>query len=287
MKKISFLVIIFLVAWAMVGTVVNINNDNMKTVYANSYERKYITLHLDYEKSGYSHSGWYEGDVNSNGLPDGKGTFSTQNQNGTKWTYEGSFRNGHFEGYGAITIPDWGVRREGPFSGDVLTGYGKYTNYKHPERNFTGRFVNDIPLYDDAKMNTAVRYADLYRLEVRDVYQQSYWGNVTAEGTFLIVDVDGTNISDGTLKSLTTGTLLQIVDLKTNRFYKMDLDAMKRYYATGGREASWLEENIKSGRSINAKFVFDIPRSADLSDLRLVIWGGNVYVGQPIKLQRR
>lgn len=57
---------------------------------------KQMTLSLSYG----DRSGIYTGEVNEQGVPNGKGKFTTQNAQGNPWVYEGDFKNGHFEGQG-------------------------------------------------------------------------------------------------------------------------------------------------------------------------------------------
>lgn len=42
-------------------------------------------------------AGSYCGQVNSDGLPDGYGVFSSVNDEGVAWEYAGEWSNGHFE----------------------------------------------------------------------------------------------------------------------------------------------------------------------------------------------
>lgn len=42
-------------------------------------------------------TGTYSGEM-ENGIPNGYGKFTTKNTDGTGWTYEGNWNNGHFEG---------------------------------------------------------------------------------------------------------------------------------------------------------------------------------------------
>lgn len=57
-----------------------------------------ITLSLSFGER----VGKYEGETNSEGIPNGIGKFTTTNENGDVWYYEGSFVNGHFEGEGTM-----------------------------------------------------------------------------------------------------------------------------------------------------------------------------------------
>ncbi|WP_435892015.1 hypothetical protein, partial [Klebsiella pneumoniae] len=62
---------------------------------------KEITLHLSYG----DRTGIYSGDMKE-GIPHGQGTFTSENEEGIKWTYEGEFKEGHFDGEGKTTWKD-------------------------------------------------------------------------------------------------------------------------------------------------------------------------------------
>lgn len=66
-------------------------------------------------------AGTYTGEVDKSGKPDGKGIFKSQNAKGVKWTYEGDFKNGTFEGKGTITFED-GIKTEANFHNGLENG---------------------------------------------------------------------------------------------------------------------------------------------------------------------
>lgn len=76
---------------------------------------KKMTLNLSYG----DRTGTYSGDVNEQGLPHGKGKFTSTNSEGEKWTYEGEFKNGHFDGEGKITWKS-GTVEIGTYKDDVI-----------------------------------------------------------------------------------------------------------------------------------------------------------------------
>lgn len=80
---------------------------------------KQITLHLSYGERTGTYSGAMEG-----GVPHGWGKFVSQNSSSGKWTYEGMFNKGHFEGSGRI---DWanGRYESGIYRYDVLVPISK------------------------------------------------------------------------------------------------------------------------------------------------------------------
>ena len=96
-KKIFMLLLVFCCIFAMTGC------------------DKKMTLNLAYGER----EGTYSGEVNSEGLPDGNGKFTTKNADGGEWTYEGEFKNGHFEGEGTTTWKDGGVET-GTYKDDVI-----------------------------------------------------------------------------------------------------------------------------------------------------------------------
>lgn len=75
---------------------------------------KEITLNLAYG----DRTGSYSGEM-KDGVPDGKGKFTTKNEDGETWTYEGYFKNGHFEGEGKTTWKSGQVEM-GTYKDDVL-----------------------------------------------------------------------------------------------------------------------------------------------------------------------
>ncbi len=66
--------------------------------------------------------GVYTGTL-KDGLPDGEGSFTTENSEQLEWTYTGTWVAGHFEGQGASTWED-GWREEGTYANDMLNGAG-------------------------------------------------------------------------------------------------------------------------------------------------------------------
>lgn len=69
--------------------------------------------------------GTYSGEVNDNGIPDGVGTFSSKNDEGTGWTYNGDWENGHWNGKGT-SVYDTGDKYSGNYRNDYANGYGEY-----------------------------------------------------------------------------------------------------------------------------------------------------------------
>ena len=70
-------------------------------------------------------SGTYTGEVNEQGIPNGKGKFNTKNDSGVEYYYEGQWKDGHWEGQGASVWPNANQKAEGNCSNDSLNGKGK------------------------------------------------------------------------------------------------------------------------------------------------------------------
>ncbi len=113
---------------------------------------KKMTLNLSYGER----TGTYSGDVDENGIPNGQGKFTSENEAGEKWTYEGGFVNGHFDGEGKTTWAN-GTAEVGTYKNDVIvpmSGNEIKTLYTAPE-NFKDHFVEIVgrvfvtPEYDD------------------------------------------------------------------------------------------------------------------------------------------
>lgn len=83
-------------------------------------------------------TGVYSGQL-LNGVPDGSGKFTTTNDNGTEWTYEGTFKSGHFQGQGTTTWSDnWSEK--GTYVNDYLTtGESFYKGL----RVYSGSYASD------------------------------------------------------------------------------------------------------------------------------------------------
>lgn len=119
-----------------------------------SKKDKEITLNLAFGER----SGIYTGDL-VDGIPDGNGKFTTQNSDGEEWTYEGSFKSGHFEGEGKITWKN-GFVEVGTFKDDVIVPISDSELnqlYSKPE-DYKGRYVEiigkvfAIPQYEEEGM---------------------------------------------------------------------------------------------------------------------------------------
>jgi len=103
---------------------------------AETVEGRKITLALSFgERTGIYTGGW------ENGLPNGMGKFSSENEDGDKWYYEGEFVDGHLHGEGRC-VWDNGQEMAGHFENDALNGYGK--EYQDGRLVYEGDWVNGI-----------------------------------------------------------------------------------------------------------------------------------------------
>lgn len=78
-----------------------------------------IKLISDSDNEEIIKTGKYIGET-INGSPSGQGTFNTQNDNGSKWSYNGEFKNGCFNGHG-ISKWDSGQIQEGTYNNGQFT----------------------------------------------------------------------------------------------------------------------------------------------------------------------
>lgn len=104
-----------------------------------SVQNEKITLEFSFGER----IGIYSGDINTDGLPDGYGTFTSENSSGESWTYEGNWVNGHWEGTGTSTWES-GECYQGEFSNDVRSGQGTYALASG--NKYKGNFVDGEPV---------------------------------------------------------------------------------------------------------------------------------------------
>lgn len=102
-----------------------------------------ITLELAHG----TREGYYTGDL-VDGLPDGKGKFVSQNESGAKWTYEGEFTKGHFDGQGKTTWSN-GQVEIGTYKNDVIVpmkGEEIKTLYTNPKdyKNYCVEIIGKV-----------------------------------------------------------------------------------------------------------------------------------------------
>lgn len=144
---------------------------------------KKITLNLAYG----DRNGKYSGDM-ENGVPNGIGKFTSTNEEGTSWTYEGEFKNGHFEGEGKTTWKS-GQMEIGTYKNDIIVpmkGDEIKTLYTSPE-NFKNHYVDII-----GKVFNTPEYAD-------GVVSFQMWGDIenSDNNTIVYVNDDEFKVKDG------------------------------------------------------------------------------------------
>ncbi len=246
-----------------------------------NYISRRMTLHLSYKDA----DGLYEGDVDSNGIPNGRGRFTTTYTNDTdRWRYEGEFRNGHFEGYGRVTDLDashaW---REGPFRNDELTGYGKLG--KNGNVIWEGYFLRDIPLERERPLSYPVKYSN-WEFYISDIYADNYLGNVRANGRFVILKTKAKNLTNLYVRPIATPGLVRLWDRRNDEMYEVATDAMKRYYNDYGN-SRWMSERMAPGDTDTVLLAFDLPNYVDTDDLTLVFYAGADTVGDTYTIDVR
>lgn len=84
-----------------------------------SVKNEEITLDLSFGEK----SGTYTGQL-VKGLPQGTGVFTVSDEEEVAWTYDGTWKQGHFQGHGETVWED-GFMQEGNYENDLLNGPGK------------------------------------------------------------------------------------------------------------------------------------------------------------------
>ncbi len=131
--------------------------------------------------------GKYSGEVNSDGVPNGFGTFSTKNNDGEAWTCEGEWENGHM--IQGSTTWESGLSYTGEYTNDLENGHGVLI-YGNGEK-YEGEFVESLPCGEGT-----FYYAD------GAYFKGNFEDNLNATGFYY--DVDGAEHSakfeDGVLQ---------------------------------------------------------------------------------------
>lgn len=228
------------------------------TACGNSVSNKQMTLDLSYGQR----SGTYSGEVNKDGLPNGKGKFESQNPEGQKWIYDGEFKNGHFEGQGTNIIIATKQKEMGTFSNDELNGQGKL--YLNDQLYYEGNFENGLPMLDSVGLNEEVSFAD-WKYKVISVDKQNSIGNKQAKGQFFIVSIDVTNNAQ---RPREIGAKFFALADDKGKLFPMDGEAMladkSQSTHQGNRNASWYLSDINPSLSeYNMKIIFDIPKDSN------------------------
>ncbi len=247
-----------------------------------NYVSRRMTLHLSYKDA----DGLYQGEVNAQGLPDGRGSFTTTYTNDTdRWRYEGEFRNGHFEGQGRVTdLDSTKVWREGTFVNDELTGYGKLG--QNSRVIFEGYFQRDIPLEREYSLTYPVRYSN-WEFYINDIYEDSYLGHVRANGKFIILLTKARNLTNLYVRPITTPGLVRLWDRRSGNIYKVATDAMRHYYNDYGNTYWMTERMAPNSTTGEIALAFEVPYYVNNRDLTLIFYAGADSIGQPYSINIR
>jgi len=239
---------------------------------------KQMTLSLSYG----DRSGIYTGEVNEQGIPNGKGKFATQNAEGAPWVYEGDFKNGHFEGQGRTTWPNDNEEQSGNYSNDNMNGQGK--TIKNNTVTYEGNYENGLPMVTPAApMNTDVSYAD-WTYKVTGVFSQNTVGNKQAGGKYVIVVINATNNAN-TARQPGGSQFFILVDTK-GRTYPIDDDAaLKLKFTNLTSDEPWYLTEVNPGLTVQGvKLIFDVPADAEINGMKLL--PNNAFgKATPIELQ--
>ena len=241
MKKLAFLLSVVLSAFIIAGC------GGPKTV-----SNQQMTLTLAYgEKTGQ-----YTGEVDDNNLPNGKGSFTTQNNQGMKWTYDGEFKNGHFDGQGK-TVWANGQEESGTYVNDRLNGQGK--KILENKQTYEGRFENGLPMLESVPLNTDVNFAE-WTYKVTGVTTQKTMGNTQANGMYLVVMIDATN-GASTQRQPGGQQFFTLVDDKGN-IYMSDDKAMLNHHLAKNSQGAWYLSKVGPNLSVSGvAIIFDVPEN--------------------------
>lgn len=227
-----------------------------------------MTLHLTYG----DRDGTYTGEVNDQNLPNGKGSFTTKNSQGVEWTYDGQFKNGHFDGQGKTTWKSIGQTEEGTYSNDKLNGQGKRTYKQNGQSKvYEGNFIAGYPMKDEiVGLNKEVSFAD-WTYKITKAEFQNSAGNKQASGKYLYVTMDEQN--DGQSQRQPGSNNFFIIVNKTNgQVYQMDNEAILQYrLATKSFNMPWYLSQVNPGLSVQGIIlIFDVPKDVELNALLLL-----------------
>ena len=243
---------------------------------SNSVTNKEMSLDFSFG----TRSGTYTGEVNEQGIPNGKGKFNTKNDSGTEYYHEGQWKDGHWEGQGVSVWPDINKKLEGNFSNDLLNGKGKL--YENGKLRYEGEFVNDImqgqgKLYDNngnvefeglfdsgfpskppVGLNNEVIYAS-WRYSVTGVSVEPAIGNKQAKGKFVEITINAFNQGKSEMQF---NQFLCLYD-DQGRVFKMDNDALLQHRLNVAKnQGDWYLSQIGAGSSGSFVIIFDVPVGA-------------------------
>ena len=174
-----------------------------------------ITISFEYGER----TGSYIGDTDKDGLPHGYGIFSSENPDGTSWTYTGEWDHGHWNGQGQ-TAWSTGETYTGSYANDVINGLGIYTSPTgeisirniHGALNGHGMFVTPegITVMGNFVDGSPSGYCSLYLTDDYDGYV--FWGcfaDSNAEGLIYtpVGDSFPATYLDGEIKFIPDSTI--------------------------------------------------------------------------------
>lgn len=256
-------------------------NDNNIINKISNVTDKQMTLNFTFG----NRTGKYTGEVDENGLPNGKGKFESKNADGDSWSYEGNFKNGHFEGQGTTVWND-GQKQIGEFHNDFMTN-GKL--FKNENLLYEGRFENNIPMLESVEMNTEVSFADwTYKvtgIETASIIEGSL-STIKANGEFLIIMIDATNNGKNS-KTINDDIKFVLFD-ESGREFESNTNAMVEKNSEIRRkfniaEPAWYLSKINPGLTLqNIPIIFDVPK--DIKNIKFLPQNGYGKVN-PIKLR--
>lgn len=228
---------------------------------------KQMTLNFSYG----DRAGVYTGEVNDQGIPNGKGKFTTKNPKGEELIYEGDFVDGHKKGTGKTTWPSSKQHEEGTYDNDMLNGQGSKTMVVNgQEKTYTGNFENDLPMLEAVGMNTPVSYAD-WSYSVTGVDTQNSLGNKQANGKYVIVRITDKN-NGSTSRQPASNNFFCLIDKTNGKAFKMDTDAaLALRLSTKKFKEAWYLSDVNPGNEVsNVAIVFDVPADTDINNLKFI-----------------
>ena len=224
-------------------------------------------------------TGVYSGEVNEQNIPNGKGKFTSKNSQGLEWTYEGTFKDGHFDGKGKTSWKDGRVE-EGTYVNDRLSGQGKLTVPKldGTKEVRESNFVAGVPMKaEQIGLNEDAEFAD-WSYRVTNVEEKGTVGNTPAKGKFIIVTVNELNKSNtqripGQVEN--GHYFFVLVNTDSGNTYSIAPEAMLAIHnqkiMSGNLNSLWYLSQINPG--MNAEdivYVFDVPKDDNLTNLVLL-----------------
>lgn len=132
MKRILKSILLMIVICCLAGCSTSKENKENKTTENNKVENKEITLNF----SNGERKGIYTGEIKE-GIPQGAGTFKSQNDEEGNWTYTGEWKQGVMDGTGVCEWED-GRKYEGAYKGGLTDGDGKW--YQDGRLLYSGTF---------------------------------------------------------------------------------------------------------------------------------------------------